>query len=78
VPTIYVNGFQIRVIPGDHNPAHVHVEKSGGEAVFIIKGSVVMLREQRGMKAAELRHAAQAAASVYERLQALWKESCNG
>lgn len=28
------NGWQVRVIPGDHRPAHVHVIKKPSEAVF--------------------------------------------
>jgi len=38
MPTIFRiggnGGWQVRVIPGDHRPAHVHVMKDASEAVF--------------------------------------------
>lgn len=38
MPTIFKiggnGGWQVRVIPGDHRPAHVHVIKAPSEAVF--------------------------------------------
>ncbi|MBD2234935.1 DUF4160 domain-containing protein [Phormidium tenue] len=41
MPTIWrEDGFEIRVNPNDHEPAHVHVFKSGGELKVQIQGDV--------------------------------------
>jgi gentisate 1,2-dioxygenase len=77
MPTIYVDGFALRVIPGDHDPPHVHVRK-GGIAVIIFANEGVWVRDSIGMTRSELRGALRAVASVYYELQRLWEESHDG
>lgn len=78
MPSVWVDGFQVRVIPGDHEPAHVHAGKGGNggpEAVFIIAGGLVELRENRGFKPAELRAAGEIVAAIVDVLLKMWEES---
>jgi hypothetical protein len=50
VPIIWrEDGFDIRVYPNDHEPAHVHVIKSDGELKVQIKGTILPLANW-GMK----------------------------
>lgn len=54
MPTVLrENGFEVRIYPNDHEPAHVHVFKAGGEAKIQIKGEVDLL-ELCGMKNREV------------------------
>ena len=49
-------GFRFFFYSNEHGPAHVHVIKAGGEAVFELWPEV-MLRESAGLKVRELRKA---------------------
>lgn len=57
MPTILrFNGWRVTIIPGDHDPAHVHVIKAPSEAVFNLNCPVgpVEYRESMNCSATEL------------------------
>jgi hypothetical protein len=43
------DGFRFTFYSNDHRPIHVHVRKSGGEAIFDVEDGVE-LRESQGFK----------------------------
>lgn len=73
MPSITVDGFQIRIIPGDHGPAHVHVVGRSGAAIFIVSPNIV-LRDAGSMSRADRRKAARAILSVHDELIVLWEQ----
>ena len=73
MPSKTVGAFQIWVIPGDHEPAHVHVEGGSGEAIFVIS-PVIVLRDKGSMNVADRRKAAEAIKSVHGTLMQMWKQ----
>jgi hypothetical protein len=54
------DGFRFTFYSNDHRPIHVHVRKSGGEAIFDV-GDGVELRESQGFKIKDLNKAQQLA-----------------
>jgi hypothetical protein len=50
------DGYKFFFYSNEHEPVHVHVRHSGGEAVFEVE-TKVELRESQGMKMLELRKA---------------------
>ena len=57
MPLIFeIEGFKFAFYSNDHLPIHVHVRKSGGEAVFNIEDEVD-LRESHGFKISDLSRA---------------------
>ena len=63
MPTVLrKNGFQVRIYSNDHDPAHVHVFKSDGEAKIQIKNqngdpewiSVDRMSDKDALKALEI------------------------
>jgi hypothetical protein len=71
MPSINIGGFQIRIIPGDHAPAHVHVVGGSGEAIYIISPNIE-LRDAGTMNVSDRRKAAEAILSVHGKLMKLW------
>ncbi len=77
MPTVLrKNGFQVRIYLNDHDPAHVHVFKAGGEAKIQLKNEdgepewieVINMSDKQAFKALELVLEHQA-----ELLDAWWK-----
>jgi len=54
------DGFRFTFYSNDHRPIHVHVRKSGGEAIFDVEDGVE-LRESQGLKIKDLNKAQQLA-----------------
>jgi hypothetical protein len=57
MPTILrIGGLRVVIYPSDHRPAHVHVNGSDGEAVFILHcpEGPTTLRESYGFKRSDL------------------------
>ncbi|MCB1032695.1 MAG: DUF4160 domain-containing protein [Acidobacteria bacterium] len=74
MPTIFTaEGFRFFFYSNDHEPAHVHVRKGSGEAVFTI-GTEVELRESVGLKVRELRRAQELASSNRRLILRVWRE----
>jgi hypothetical protein len=53
---LQIDGWDVRVIPGDHRPAHVHVVKRPSEAVFNLNcpSGPVELREEHNCSIQEV------------------------
>lgn len=67
------NGFKFFFYSNDHEPIHVHVRYSGGEAVFNINEEVE-LRESYGLKVKELAKAQSLAESHKQLIVEKWNE----
>ncbi|MDQ6656252.1 MAG: DUF4160 domain-containing protein [Verrucomicrobiota bacterium] len=74
VPTIFEqDGYRFFFYSNDHEPAHVHVRRGGGEAVFEITDEVE-LRESSGLKVRELARAQQLAEENKRLILQKWHE----
>ena len=74
MPTIFEkDGFRFFFYSNDHRPIHVHVRKSGGEAVFDVE-SAVELRESHGLKVADLSKAQHLAEQQRDLIIQHWHE----
>ncbi len=57
MPTILIiNGLKFRIYVRDHEPVHVHVVSSDGEAKFKVSDEVSLM-ENRGLKPKDLKFA---------------------
>ncbi len=57
MPTVLrVDGFQVRIFPNDHPPAHVHVYKAGTSVVIELAAATPRpaVREVAGMPSADV------------------------
>jgi hypothetical protein len=73
MPTILrKNGFRFFIPTLDHAPPHVHVEKAGHDAKFLLL-PVVELVETRGMKMKDLTEAFEIAQENHEAFLAAWR-----
>lgn len=68
-------GFRFYVYYNDHPPAHVHVEKAGGEVLIALGDdhSPACIREVRGMSFANVKKAFAIALREQKRLRASWR-----
>ena len=74
MPTIFrKDGFRFFFCSNDHEPVHVHVMHSGGEAVFNVR-EVVELRESVSMKVRDLARAQELAEENRELIISKWHE----
>jgi len=74
MPTIFEkDGFRFFFYSNDHRPIHVHVRKSGGEAVFDVEAAVE-LRESHGLKVTDLSKAQQLAEEQRDLIIQHWHE----
>lgn len=81
MPSIVHRGWRFVVIPGDHEPRHVHARHGGTgapEAVFRLNddGTVTLREADRELTRAQVREAATLVAEEFERLMKLWKTYC--
>jgi hypothetical protein len=67
------DGFSFFFYSNEHLPIHVHVRKSGGEAVFVVEGSVE-LRESQGLNVKDLGKAQVLAEENKELIIKKWNE----
>ena len=78
MPTVLrESGFRVVIYTRDeHPPAHVHVWKAGGEAVFQLGGEAELpsLREVNGMPKRDARRALDLVTAHQESLLARWEE----
>jgi len=74
MPTVFTkDGYRFFFYSNDHTPIHVHVQKGGGEAVFIVE-SAVFLRESVGLKTKQLSKAEDLAELHKELIIQKWHE----
>lgn len=67
------DGFLFAFYSNDHRPIHVHVRKSGGEAIFDVEDGVE-LRESQGFKIKDLNKAQQLAEENRDLIIEKWNE----
>jgi len=67
------DGFRFTFYSNDHRPIHVHVRKSGGEAIFDVEDGVE-LRESQGFKIKDLNKAQQLAEENRNLIIEKWNE----
>jgi hypothetical protein len=74
VPLIFEkDGFRFAFYSNDHLPIHVHVRKSGSEAIFNMEEGVE-LRESHGFKISDLSRAQELAEENREIILKKWHE----
>jgi thiazole synthase ThiGH ThiG subunit len=76
MPTILrQDGFEVMIYTQDHHPAHVHVWKAGGEAVFnlIGTGRAASLREVLGMRKKDVKEAQRIVNLHFQVLRHAWR-----
>jgi hypothetical protein len=78
VPTIKVGAWRLVVIPGDHEPRHVHAcygTRNALQAVIILEanGSVTLRKVDHGLSRSQVRVARALVAEHFEALAALWE-----
>jgi Domain of unknown function (DUF4160) len=67
------DGFTFFFYSNEHLPIHVHVRKAGGEAIFIVEGSIE-LRESQGLNVRDLGKAQVLAEENKELIIKKWNE----
>jgi len=70
------DGFKFFFYSNDHEPIHVHVRDSGGEAVFNVNNKIE-LRESHGLKVKELSKAQSLAEANKQLIMEKWNEHLN-
>jgi hypothetical protein len=82
VPTIREGAWRLVIIPGDHDPRHVHAMfgKDGPEVVVRLgkNGEVTPTRVDRPLTNADVRKALAAVQKHFDALAALWEAYSNG
>lgn len=76
MPTVHRQaGFRIVIYTNDHQPAHVHVLKGGGEAKFALSlaGEDIQLLMVVGLSAREIKEAGEMVAANNDRLLEEWR-----
>jgi len=81
MPTIRAGKWLLIVIPGDHNPRHVHAclgSKNGPQVIaFLAEDGIVSVREIKGsVSNADARKALAAVQEHFDDLLDLWKRFC--
>ena len=67
------DGFRFFFYSNEHLPIHVHVRKGGGEAIFIVEGSIELL-ESQGLNVRDLGKAQVLAEENKELIIKKWNE----
>jgi hypothetical protein len=80
MPTIKAGRWCLVIIPGDHEPRHVHARLGTGRAleaiVLLERNGTVSLREARGLTSSELREVMIVVRALFDRLTSLWELYC--
>lgn len=81
MPSINARGWRLAVIPGDHEPRHVHARHGAAdasEAVFRLNADkTVTLREaDRELTGRQIREAEQLVIDYFAELEELWENYC--
>jgi len=80
MPSIKAGRWTLVIIPGDHEPRHVHARLGTGralEAVVLLEpNGAVSLREERGLTSSDLREVIIVVRAHFDRLASLWELYC--
>ena len=77
MPTVLrISGFRFQIFTDDHAPAHAHVFKAGKQVIISLgnERTRVSIRENKGMKTADIVQAAEIAANHQTYLLERWRE----
>ena len=77
MPTVLrISGFRFQLYTDDHAPAHTHVFKAGKQVIINLgdEQTRVSIRENKGMKTADIVRAAEIAADYQTYLLESWRE----
>ena len=78
MPEIFrIFGFSFFFYSREHEPIHVHVEGNDGYAVFDLVGDDFVLREERGIKANDLKKIQGVIDENKDIIINRWKEYCD-
>ncbi|MBC5809353.1 MAG: DUF4160 domain-containing protein [Candidatus Eremiobacteraeota bacterium] len=78
MPTIKAGRWRLVIIPGDHNPPHVHARRGTGgaaEVVFVLRaeGATAIRRRDRSLSDSDVRQAASLVVLHFKQLVTLWE-----
>jgi hypothetical protein len=81
MPSIPARGWRLVVIPGDHEPRHVHARHGtagAAEAVFRLNsdGTITLREADRQLTRAQVREAAELISEHFRELEELWETYC--
>lgn len=81
MPSIAARGWRLAVIPGDHEPRHVHARHGTAdapEAVFRLNAdrSLTLREADRQLTRAQIREAEQLVSEHFTELEELWETYC--
>jgi hypothetical protein len=81
MPSIPARGWRLVVIPGDHEPKHVHARHGSAdapEAVFRLNGdgSITLREADRELTRAQVREAGELVIEHFAELEELWETYC--
>ncbi|TAM76744.1 DUF4160 domain-containing protein [bacterium] len=81
LPSIKVGAWRLVVIPGDHEPRHVHARYGSAEANEVVAeiaadGTVKIRRANRALSRAQVRRALELVAEYSAGLMQLWETYC--
>ena len=75
MPTIFdLFGIRAFIIPGDHEPIHVHIEADGGFAKIQIHPEIVVLK-QEGIKPAKMKKILNLVNNFSEEIVEAWNKN---
>jgi len=74
MPTLFIiNGLRFFFYAFDHEPIHVHVEGTDGNAKFLLEPEVALL-ENKGLKARQIKEAIKAIEDNKDVIKERWAE----
>jgi hypothetical protein len=81
MPSIAARGWRLVVIPGDHEPRHVHARHGTAgapEAVFRLNsdGTITLREADRQLTRAQVREAEELVTEHFRELEELWETYC--
>ena len=81
MPSIPARGWRLVVIPGDHEPRHVHARlgtTGAPEAVFRLNadGTITLREADRHLTRAQVREAEELVTEHFSELKELWETYC--
>lgn len=75
MPTVFdLFGIRAFIIPGDHEPIHVHIEAEGGSAKIQVYPEVKILR-QAGIKPAKMKKILALVSNFNEEIVEVWNKN---
>ena len=75
MPTVFeLFGIRAFIIPGDHDPIHVHIEAGGGFAKIQVVSDVKIIRQDR-IKPAKMKKILNLVSNFKDEIVEVWKKN---